>query len=624
MVSIGNKDERSICVWNTYNYTVLDSKSLKFSVFDIKVEKNYMINSITNKSVASISPLKKTNIFYFITCGVDVVSFWRLDTNAKLEGYHIKIEDLTRDRSEFITSIELTPLIEKTRTSFVMLGTSSGSILILEKEKKQLIKKYLISQTPLTSIYFSLERLVITSDSPVIYSWMIPFNKIDEETVFDFMKETKENQSCVLFLDRNIRAVDFTVDGREGLVATDNGGVFYVNIKENSNIKIINSHLNNEINCVTTKDKDQMISCSDDGTIRAWTLDSFDQKFEFCYYGNKEVCDYIELNSHENIALVLFKNNTNNNNNTNINHMNITNNNNTNVNEVSFNNQVNQTILNTSQNQFNPQGIQTFIRVYNMAKLKSLGKIILPENGIYINNFKLIFNGNGVIVTTYQDKVFVLDIQNWDPLSVLYTETNSTFMPKNQQFKHIDCLDINNNSSICSMAFSNGTIVIINIKKVNSKIETDIIDKFNLFEYHISKSEDLTTAELFKNLTKYRTDYISNADFSRNWDGVLFAFHECLQFLFLRNYNTKEIYRRIPLNYFPLSIAFSVKEEYISIGTKEGVVLFITRNDDDINSGFNLDTFKGHFSGIKSVSISTDSNQVISSSHSEIMVWGIN
>ena len=104
-----------------------------------------------------------------------------MDSGCKLEGYHIKIEDLIRDKNEFITSIELTPYFEKVKTSFVLLGTSSGAVLVIEKEKKNLIKKYLISQAPITGINFSLERLVITSDSPVIYSWTIPFNKIDEE-----------------------------------------------------------------------------------------------------------------------------------------------------------------------------------------------------------------------------------------------------------------------------------------------------------------------------------------------------------------------------------------------------------------------------------------------------------
>ena len=443
---------------------------------------------------------------------------------------------------------------------------------------------------------------------------MIPFNRIDEDYVFDFLKE--KDSSSILFLDRTIRSIDFSVDGREGLVATDNGGVFYVNIKDNTNIKIINSHLNAEINSITTKEKDQLISCCDDGTIRAWTLDSFDQKYEFNYFGKNERSEYIECNPKEGVAIVLFKIFINPNDSNMINTNQTTDKSITNIN-------MGTNPLNTTKNQFNPIGIQTFLRIYNMSKLKTLGKITIPENGVYISNFKLIFNGSGILVTTYQDKVYVLDFQNWDPISVLYTECNNNYIPKNQQFKDIACLDINSHSSLCSMTFSNGTIILSNITKNQSKINMEIVDKFNLFEYHISKSEDLTTAELFKNLTKYRTNYHCSSLFSSSWENILFAYHECLQFLFLRNFNTKEIFRRIPLNYFPMSLSLSLTENYISLGTKEGLILFITRNDNDINTGFNLDILKGHYSPVKTLAFADNKTQLISASHSEILVWEI-
>ena len=223
----------------------------------------------------------------------------------------------------------------------------------------------------------------------------------------------------------------------------------------------------------------------------------------------------------------------------------------------------------------------------------------------------------------YQDKVFVLDFQNWDPLSVLYTETNSSFIPKNQQFKSLDSLNVNKTFSFCSMSFSNGTIILLGLSKKLDKIDTEIIDKFNLFEYQISKSEDLTTAELFKNLTKYRTYYITSGVFSKKWEGILFCFHECLQFLFFRDFKNKEVSRRIPLGLFPLCLTPSFDEEYFCVGTKEGLNLLISKNDNSISTGFTSDIFKGHSSGIKSVAFSHDKTQLITSSHSEIIVWSI-
>jgi hypothetical protein len=137
-----------------------------------------------------------------------------------------------------------------------------------------------------------------------------------------------------------------------------------------------------------------------------------------------------------------------------------------------------------------------------MSTLKSVGQIQIPDNDI--NCFNFIFNQQGLIISTLQDKLFVLDIQNWDPLSLLYTEINGDFLPANQMSKFIDSKVLSTHKSLAALSFSDGTICILEISKNNTKIEHIVIDKFNIFEYHISKSDDIHTAELFKNLTKFR------------------------------------------------------------------------------------------------------------------------
>lgn len=611
LISVGNYDEKSICIWNLSNYTVVESKSLKFQIFDIKPERLLMIGeNLNTNGTPSCTNLKKGLALHFVTAALEVLSFWRLESGSKLESYHLKIEDLLRDKGEYLTAIEMTPYFERVKTSFILLGTSNGNCLVIDKEKKLLIKKYCVSQTMVNSIKFKLDRLIVTTESPIIYSWKIPYAKIDEESVFDFVKSTKENCS-LLFLDKEIRCSDFTIDGKEGLVATENGGIFYVNLSNLTNIKIINSHLNDEINSVNTYDTDQLISSSDDGTIRAWTLDSYDQKYEFCYFSRNQTCDQVEYNKDEGIAVVLFKV---------INPESDTKEQVTNYNERSM---IQNSFNKTQINPFNYSNIQTYLRIYNMNKLKSIGKVSIPDQGIFINNFKLIFNGRGIIATTYQDKVYVIDVQNWDPVSLLYSETIGDYIPKNQQFKHIACLNIDNSCSVCSMSFSNGSIILLKIFKNQGFVESAIMDKFNIFEYHMSKSDDINTAELFKNLTKFKTNYLCSSLFSNIYENYLYCFHESLQFLFIRNFSTKDMFRRIALNYFPLSLNMTTNEDYMAIGTKEGMLLFVTRLENSVNSGFNLDIFSGHASGIKTIAF-TNTNNLISASHSEILVWNIN
>lgn len=111
MISVGNKEERSVCVWNFSNLTVLDSKSLKFPIIDISCEKT---PNEANLCFCSIS--------------FDVVTFWRMGTDQRVEGIHTRIDDLTveREDGEVFISIEMTPYFENLRNSFVLVGTNSG------------------------------------------------------------------------------------------------------------------------------------------------------------------------------------------------------------------------------------------------------------------------------------------------------------------------------------------------------------------------------------------------------------------------------------------------------------------------------------------------------------------
>lgn len=91
----------------------------------------------------------------------------------------------------------------------------------------------------------------------------------------------------------------------------------------------------------------------------------------------------------------------------------------------------------------------------------------------------------------------------------------------------------------------------------------------------------------------------------------------------MRNYTRNEVFKRIPLNYFPSSLSVSPNENYIAIGTKEGLILFITKVDHSVNSGFNLDIFPAHCDYVKYLTFNNECDTLISSSYSEILVWRI-
>jgi hypothetical protein len=137
-----------------------------------------------------------------------------------------------------------------------------------------------------------------------------------------------------------------------------------------------------------------------------------------------------------------------------------------------------------------------------MSSLKSVGKLKIPENDISLFNF--IFNYQGLVVTTLQDKIFIFDVQNWDPLNVLYTEISSSFIPKNQFFKSLDSKNITGSRALTVMAFGDGTTIVLSLSKSQGKIEANLIDRFNMFEYHILKSEDNSISDMYQNLSKFK------------------------------------------------------------------------------------------------------------------------
>ncbi len=91
----------------------------------------------------------------------------------------------------------------------------------------------------------------------------------------------------------------------------------------------------------------------------------------------------------------------------------------------------------------------------------------------------------------------------------------------------------------------------------------------------------------------------------------------------MRNYTRNEVFKRIPLNYFPSCLSVSPNENFIAIGTKEGLILFITKVDHSVNSGFNLDIFPGHCDYVKYLTFNNQCEKLISCSYSEILVWKI-
>lgn len=127
MISIGTLEEKSICIWNFTNLTVIDSKSVKFNIFSVACEERLDSN------------------LYFITASQHVISFWKINENYNLEGFHINFEDLANQIvvRKYITGLALTPFFNQILTCYAILSTNKGNIMIVDKEKKACLRNIL-------------------------------------------------------------------------------------------------------------------------------------------------------------------------------------------------------------------------------------------------------------------------------------------------------------------------------------------------------------------------------------------------------------------------------------------------------------------------------------------------
>lgn len=244
LISTGSHAEKSICLWDFKNMSVLDSKSTKFGLADLKFERK-----------------TSSNLLYFITISIEVLSFWRVDSKNKIEGFHVKLEDLTceHDSLELITALEITDYQEQIGTSFILLGTSNGSILVVDKEKKILIKRICIIDDPVINIVLRNNRLIVTGEAPIVINWRISKEDLDNENPLAILEQ---EESKVQFVDDNIRAVSFSDLGVDGIVGSSAGSITYINLQEQAALKISNGHGSVSVNSVKVEDRFGMLFSS--------------------------------------------------------------------------------------------------------------------------------------------------------------------------------------------------------------------------------------------------------------------------------------------------------------------------------------------------------------------------
>ena len=96
-----------------------------------------------------------------------------------------------------------------------------------------------------------------------------------------------------------------------------------------------------------------------------------------------------------------------------------------------------------------------------MTTLKSLWKIIIKVEQILY--YYLIFDNDAILLITVEKNIYLVNINNLEPLSILFTEltlNNNTILPKNQLCKSLNCKSISKEKGYATFSFTDGLLLL--------------------------------------------------------------------------------------------------------------------------------------------------------------------
>ncbi len=265
LLSIGDYRRASLIIWTTYDYTQVASVDrLGHAVHDIGWDP-----SICNA---------------FVTCGERrTLNFWSLDEQA--HNTTLKIHECIVPAS--LNEIHNSERYEFTCVAYGMekllfVGTTHGFVTVWDTVSTTCLLNWSADVNEIASISCLNYQLITGSSSGNLKLWSIqpvfdlrhrPKNKL--RNTIDGLIIQKELQ-----LNGAIKCFQFDKLLDIGIVATNKGTLWYINWLEASKIRLVNTHSSRITSICNINDK-FISTCSEDGTLRIWSLDDREQMAQF-------------------------------------------------------------------------------------------------------------------------------------------------------------------------------------------------------------------------------------------------------------------------------------------------------------------------------------------------------
>ena len=565
MISLGTKEENSLCIWDFNEFKVLDMKTVKY---------NYISIAIENENIK-----EGNNKLKFISFSFNVITFWELNEDNKLDNIDITLEEILinfepKNDNEFITGLNIYKDNKESNINneLILIATNKGNIFVYDNKQQILIKKFLISNYPITKLLFTNNYFIASGEGQFLYTW----NLSDENEKIDFLNLLETFEPNIINIGNSIYSICSSITNDEIILSNDNSDIYYLNLNENKNIKISSSHNDVDIKQIYLDNNDTNIyTLGNEESIRCWINDSYDQKYMIMKKDQKP--NNIIYNCKNNILITQYEN--------------------------------------------------SYLTAFNTKELKSLGKIYIPNEDI--SQFSYIFDNNNIILITFQINIYIIAIKNYKPLSMIYCLVDipkkSKYFPYEQKCISITCSNIGTEKTYAAFTFSDGTICIYFMERAKGKIFYNLVDNFNLILLHSKEYNDENSQELYYNLTNFRSEYKTESIFSKQYNDVIICYHELLKAIVVRNFIKKINIKIINFNYFPYCVSINDDGKFMAIGTKEGIIIFI---DTEEKNYYNNDKYEPilysiHYDKVQCLKFSHDSKKLISSSKNEIIITNI-
>lgn len=243
-----------------YNFNIItggDTQSETFvSILDF-FHNEVLATTVMTIPMISIKWNKFLSNLEFCTLSEKIYTFWRLDSNVRLQYQLGDFNEKLIEMNTF-TCIDYSPPLSCNCNVLLLLGLSNGEIWGVDTKTNSLATKFKVKQEsitrPISYILCTIHDVTVISSNVIRY-YKLPWirnMKYDDLNIFVNKEDCLELDSDIIAFDLDMSKSCVNKYLKQGLAMTEKGVLWYLDYKEKVNIRI-HANLTEESDVVQIK-----------------------------------------------------------------------------------------------------------------------------------------------------------------------------------------------------------------------------------------------------------------------------------------------------------------------------------------------------------------------------------